>query len=208
MGSKRTRAGTSGASSSNPQTPTSRTNFKRDIFVNQKAQERYFELQKKAFIVDQGIEYEENPIPNQPLFESIRQQIQNRKWEKLVDVQERVNQTLALEFLANWPEQRNGKVKVHKTYKVYDYVDMAETVGFLGMRFHEYPYDNQVQPKRKIYWVLLRNLKPPHLYGQLPSLPHRNQQPEAPIPEEENQNEEMPQEVPSPLEAGMQHIHA
>ncbi|KAM6550939.1 hypothetical protein CsatB_000747 [Cannabis sativa] len=330
MGSKRSRTGQSGASSSKPPTPASKSNYEKDRFVSLKAQERYFELQKRAFIVDRGIEYDGNPTPNSPLFETMRQQIQNRRWEQLVKIPERINQTLALEFLANWPEAENDRVRVRKTdvpatyaslhklfnmemmnthyYKrfmkeKFDLVDLAETVGFPGLRLHEvddgnlmlyrcelnqvarawmffvsarlmpskhlsdfplerlkivyaimkgimvpaagiilnsldnmvagsthagiglagiitelceahkvpqYPYDNLVQPQRNIDWTMVRNLKPPHPYGQPPP-PRRNQQPEVPIPEEEdNPNEEMPQAAPTstPLDAGMQHINA
>ncbi|KAM6553915.1 hypothetical protein CsatB_014677 [Cannabis sativa] len=330
MGSKRTRTGKSGASSSKPPTPASKSNYEKERFVSLKEQKRYFELQKRAFIMDRGIEYDGNPTPNSPLFETMRQKIPTRQWEKFVNVPERINQTLALEFLANLPEEENARVRVRKTnvllnidaihrlfglemvnsayYKRFlkltiDPVDLAETVGFLGLRLHEvdkepqmlyrcelnqvarawmffvsvrlmpskhlsdfpldilsvvyaimkgitvpvggiilesldnmvagsthagigfaglitelciangvpqYPYDNQVQPQRNIDWTMVRNLKPPHPYGQPPP-PRCNQQQEAHVPEEEdNPNEEMPQAVPTPtpLDARMHHIHA
>ncbi|KAM6561381.1 hypothetical protein CsatA_030620 [Cannabis sativa] len=94
----------------------------------------------------------------------MRQQIQTRQWEQLVRIPERINQTLALEFLANWPEAANDRVRVRKTNvlatygsihklfnvemvnrqhyktfmeKTFDPVDLAETVGFPGLRLHE-----------------------------------------------------------------------
>uniref|UniRef100_A0A803NLF6 Uncharacterized protein n=1 Tax=Cannabis sativa TaxID=3483 RepID=A0A803NLF6_CANSA len=146
MGLKRTRASAAGASSSNPLQAASRPTFKKALFVSLKAQERYFELQKRAFIVDRGIEYSENPLPNQPLFDNIRLQIQNSKWAELVDVRERVNQTLALEFYANWPKRMNGLVKVFEGV-THGGVGLAGIITELCVTYgvRQYAYDTQAE---------------------------------------------------------------
>ncbi|KAM6550988.1 hypothetical protein CsatB_000796 [Cannabis sativa] len=201
MGPKRSRVSEEvGASSSNP--PRGRSNLDRVRFTNMDAQERFLKLKDRAFIEDRGIDIvnlsQTANIP--PAFASIRDQILNRQWTKFVDVTERGNQTLALEFLANWPEREDGKVRVrgvkvpastadiHALYelptftieqqplkqqirtKSLDYVDIAETLGYPGLRFHTYdgePYQlfrcelNQIA-KAWLYFVSARLLPNKH----------------------------------------------
>ncbi|KAM6543583.1 hypothetical protein CsatB_008030 [Cannabis sativa] len=162
MAPKRTRHVEEG-STSNPPT----TGFDRTRFVNEEAQNHFMRLKIRPYIEDRGIEFPENPLRRQPRFEAIRAQIERLRWGSIVDARGRDNVTMACEFLANWPEGRNGEVKVwgkkvpatadafNVIFSVPDYsreeqrlrileeeeqfdlVDVAETVGFPGLRFHD-----------------------------------------------------------------------
>uniref|UniRef100_A0A803Q2X6 Putative plant transposon protein domain-containing protein n=1 Tax=Cannabis sativa TaxID=3483 RepID=A0A803Q2X6_CANSA len=134
------------------------------------------------------------------VFEPIREQVIIRRWTKFADVTERNNQTLALEFFANWPERKDEKVKVrgvevpvstaaiHALYnlqtftweeqqlkklieeKKLDYEDIAETLGYPGLRFHEYDgepyqlYRCELNPVAKawLYFVSARLMPSKH----------------------------------------------
>uniref|UniRef100_A0A803P9X8 Putative plant transposon protein domain-containing protein n=1 Tax=Cannabis sativa TaxID=3483 RepID=A0A803P9X8_CANSA len=217
-------------------------------------------------------------------------------WGSFVDVKDRANVTMACEFLANWPERKHGLVKVRnkevpttidaintlyefpdltrdehrlrviKEDEHLDLVDVAETVGFLGLRKHfsyvqmdrlkyvyaimkgykinvgqvnrgsfelmvqsalggglglagiitdlcqasevnELPFDNKVVPQRKMDVSMVNMLKEPHPYGQpLPKAqPQGRRRPgEQSAKEEEN----VPQQLPGPIDLAMQYTHA
>ncbi|KAM6597893.1 hypothetical protein CsatA_008417 [Cannabis sativa] len=162
MAPKRTRNVEEGSSSNPPP-----TGFDRTRFGSIEAHNRFVRLKNRAYIEDRGIEFPENPLRRQPRFETIRAQIERMKWGSFVDTRGRANVTMACEFLANWPDRRNGEVKVRgkkvpatadafnvmfsvpdytreeqrlriiEEEEQFDMVDVAETVGFPGLRFHD-----------------------------------------------------------------------
>uniref|UniRef100_A0A803NJE1 Putative plant transposon protein domain-containing protein n=1 Tax=Cannabis sativa TaxID=3483 RepID=A0A803NJE1_CANSA len=172
MGPKRARVNErGGASSSNPPRSSGRSNVDRARFVSSEAQERYLQLKDRPFIEDRGMEIDDLRHPRigiPSVFEPIREQVINRGWKKFVDITERNNQTLALEFFANWPEREDEKVKVRGVkvpvstaaiHAIYDlptftweeqplkkliqekrlnYDEIPETLGYPSLRFHEY----------------------------------------------------------------------
>ncbi|KAM6576928.1 hypothetical protein CsatB_028765 [Cannabis sativa] len=162
MAPKRTRNVQEGSSSNPPP-----TGFDRTRFGNIEAQNQFMRIKNRAYIEDRGIEFLENPLRRQPRFETIRAQIERMKWGSFVDAQGRANVTMACEFLVNWPDRQNWEVKVlgkkvpatadafnvmffvqdytreEQRLKIieeeeqFDMVDVAETVEFPGLRFHD-----------------------------------------------------------------------
>lgn len=67
-------------------------------------------LKNKVIVDDMGLEYGSNPCTYSAVYEQIRRQIETRNWADFVDVEEDTNVSVALEFLANWPDRKNDIV--------------------------------------------------------------------------------------------------
>lgn len=84
------------------------------IFVSAAAQALYQFLSKKIVIHDQGLEYQDKPYHHDPKYNQARRHILARGWQLFVDVTGQSNVSMALEFLANWPERVDGIVRLRR----------------------------------------------------------------------------------------------
>ena len=104
---KRTR-NDAGASSSQPA-------FDEDLFVSERAFERYKLLSVKNVIQDRGMECKDD-YRHEPQYAEIKRQIVARGWQKFVNVPKETNESLMLEFLANWPEKNGDNLFIRRRW--------------------------------------------------------------------------------------------
>ena len=83
---------------------SSQATYDENLFVSERAFQRYKILNAKVVIQDRGMECKEE-YRHDPQYDEIRRTIVSRRWEQFVNVPKEMNTSLMLEFLANWPER-------------------------------------------------------------------------------------------------------
>lgn len=79
---------------------SSQATYDENLFVSQRAFERYKILNAKVAIQDRGMECKEE-YRHDPQYDEIRRTIVARGWQQFVNVPKETNTSLMLEFLAN-----------------------------------------------------------------------------------------------------------